>query len=892
MSWHHRLRNLFRSDRLIRDIEREVEFHIAERAEALRVQGMPEDEALRQARLRFGNRTVVREQMRDADIVTWADSFAGDVRYVLRALRRAPAFAVVAVASLALGIGANTAIYSLIDAVVLRPLPVNDPHELVQLAMGEKDQGYFTNPLWEQVRDNQSGFTAIAAFGETTFNTAGGQKQSIGGSWVSGDYFTMFGVQPVLGRLFGRADDVRGCSGTAVLGNGYWHAEYGSRTDVVGRTISLEGKPFQIVGVAPAGFRGAEIGGDPQVYVPLCSEAVISGSLSALDRRSNWWLRVIGRRQSDLSLQQVKSRLAAISPEVMQATLPPRWSEDNKREYLTRTITARPGEGGVSALRKRYTTALATLMGGVGVVLLIACANVANLLMARAAAREREMAVRLAIGAGRRRLVRQLMTESGLLALCGAVVGLFVARWGTQGLVALISTSTDPVTLDLALSRHVLGFTALVAILTAMVFGLVPAWRATRVSPQAAMKPTSRGVAEGHSRFTIGKTLVVIQVALSLTLLVGAGLLFGSLRNLVTLDPGFQPRGILVTGVNLRRTGIPAERYPAAHREILEQLRAIPGVRSASTSQITPIGHSTWNDMLLVDGFHASSQADAVVWFNSVSEGYFATLGTKLLAGRDFDHTDVPRGAKSAIITEELARKFFGSVAPLGRQFRTKAGDGLSEPLTVVGVVQNAKYESLRETSSPTVYLAATQDTVPGAFVALELRAAGEPQSLVPSLKRVFAATYPAATLEFRVLDEQISESLRRERLLAVLSGLFGAVAVLLSMLGLYGVMAYSVARRRNEIGVRIALGADRMRVLRMVLGDVARVVAIGLALGVAGALVSGRLVATFLFGVAPADPTVLTVSAAGLSLVALAAGLIPALRASRMDPAETLREE
>ncbi|HEX6059601.1 MAG TPA: ABC transporter permease [Gemmatimonadaceae bacterium] len=892
MSWFRRLVNSGRSARISRDIDREMEFHIAERADELRAAGLSEPQAMLEARRRFGNRGIQKERTRDADIVVWLDSLAADVRYALRALRRSPAFAAVAVASLALGIGANTAIFTLIDALVLRTLPVPHPDELVQVTLGGTDgSGYFTNPLWEQLRDRQTGLAPVAAFGETDFDISeGGAARRVRGAWVSGEYFALFGVQPALGRVLAPADDVRGCPPVAVLSHDFWRASYGGASDVVGRTIPLDGHRFEIVGVAAPGFRGPEVGWEAQVHVPICSKTLLSGE-GALDQRSAWWLRVMGRRAPGLGTPQVAARLAAIAPASYAATLPDEWPEEHRRQYLQGEFGAVPAASGMSALRERYGGALTTLMGAVGLVLLIACANVANLLLARGAAREREVAIRLAVGAARPRLVRQLLTESAILALLGAAAGLLVARWGTSGLVALIATEDVPVALDLAIDRTVLGFTAAVAALTATLFGLVPAWRATRVSPQTAMRAGGRGIAEGHRRFTIGRGLVVAQVALSLVLLVGAGLLVGSLRNLRTLDAGFRPDGVLLVRLDMSRVAS-ADAYRGMHRELLERVRAVPGIRSASASDLTPIGRSSRNDVVLVEGFEPSTMEESLAWFNEVSDGYFATMDMRLLAGRDFDASDAPGAPRAAVISESVARRFFRDATPLGRQFRTQVGDGRSDPYTVVGVVEEAKYRNLRETESGTIFLAASQDTTPGPSATLEIRADGDLAALGRDIQSVVAGVHPAITIETRTLARQVASSLRRERMLAVLSALFGGVALLLSMLGLYGVMAYAVARRRNEIGVRIALGADRGRVLRLVLGDAGRVVAAGVVIGVASAMALGTLVRSFLFGVEPTEPAVLALAVALLASVAIVAGLVPAVRAARMDPVAALREE
>ncbi len=893
MSFVRRLLNLGRSEQLSRDIQREMEFHLHERAEELRAQGVPAREAEHLARRQFGNATIQREETRDADIVTWLDSLVGDVRYAARALRRSPAFTIVAIASLGLAIGANTAIFTLLDAVVLRSLPVPHPEQLLQVTMGQPNKGaYFTNPLWEAIRDRQSGFSAITAFSENTFITGeGASARQLPAAFVSGDYFTMFGIQPAAGRLPTRADDRRGCPGTVVLSHGFWETEYAARADVVGKTLSLEGKPLQIIGVAAPGFDGPEVGRQPKVFVPICAEAILRGQFSALDRRSNWWLRIIGRREASLTAEQVSARLRTIAPDVYAATLPPRWAGKDGADYLKNSLGAFPAESGVSEVRSKYRKALVIMMGAVALVLLIACANVANLLLARATARGREVAIRLAVGAGRRRLIRQLLTESFLLAALGAIVGLVVAHWGTRALVALISTPDDPLVLDASINFRVLAFTAIVSALTATIFGLVPAWRGTRVSPQAAMKAGGRGVAEGHQRFTLTKSLVVAQVALSLTLLVGSALLIGSLYKLSTIDPGFSARGVLLVDADFSRTGMSAERKKTLRPELLQRVRAMPGVRSASTSDITPISCCAWNDEIIADGF-TKTGFEAVAWFNRVSDGYFQTMDTRLLAGRDFNASDVSTGPQNAIINESMARKFFNSASPIGRQFRTRLSDHASDPYTVIGVVEDAKYRDLREKSSETVYLAASQENDPSASVTLEVRTDGDAGTIVPALKAAIADIHRAATTNFSALDEQVARSLQRERVLAILSGLFGAVALALAMLGLYGVMSYTVARRRNEIGVRIALGADRSRVLSMVLFDVARLVIIGLVVGVVGALASGKLVTSFLYGLTPTDPQIMALAGGILLLVALAAGLAPALRASRVDPVAALRED
>jgi predicted permease len=895
MAWYHRWLNIFRSARISREIEQEIEFHIDSRAAELRAAGLPESAAREMARRQFGNPTALRERTREADIADWTQSVAGDLRYGARALRRSPAFATVAILSLGLGIGANTTIFTLLDAVVLRPLPVDRPERLVQItyARGDASGAYFTNPLWEQIRDRQDVFRAAAAFGETSFDLAdGGEARRAEGAYVSGDYFATFAVSPAVGRLIARDDDHRGCAGIAVLSHRFWQREYGGARDVVGRRISLTGHPFDIVGVAGESFRGADAGSEADVYVPICSEAVLRGDASRLDQRSSWYLRIMARLRDDVELPQAAARMATLAPTVYAETVPSHWRADVQREYRTRPLYVVPAPRGLSAMRTRYAGALYALMCGVALVLLIACANVANLLLSRAEARQREFAIRLAIGAARARLVRQLLTESGMLAVAGAITGLVIAHLGTRAMIALFAPreNAGAVSLDLALNGRLIAFTVAVTAATVLVFGLAPAWRATRISAQASMKGKTRGVVDGQSRWSVGKTLVAAQVALSLMLVVSAGLLVGTFRALSRVDPGFDAHGLLLVDVDLRRTDIPPPPRRETYESILDRARAETGVVSASYADITPLSGSSWNEQLEVEG--AASGTEPVTWFNEVGDSYFATLGTRLLEGRDFGREDVPGSAPVAIVNDAWARKFFGDASPLGKRFRTVGGPTPGSWTAIVGVVENAKYRTLREVTEPIAYLPRSQNSASGPLVSLHLRSAGDARTLIPTVTRLMREIHPGIVLEFQTLEGQLAGSLRRERMLAVLSGLFGALALGLAMLGLYGVMTYAVERRRGELGVRIALGAIRGRVVRMVIGESALVVSLGIAIGVFGALASARLVATFLYGVRPTDPAVYVISAVLLGSAALLAAMIPAWRASRVDPIEALREQ
>jgi predicted permease len=901
MAWHRRILNIFRSNRISRDIQREMEFHIAERVDSLVAGGMSEAEARIVARRQFGNASSKREETRRMDIADWVQSVAGDIRYTVRALVHSPVFAVVTITSLGLGIGANTTIFTLLDAVVLRPLDVEQPSELAYLVIdstGAPEAGtggdmWFTNPLWEQVRDRQNAFAAIGAFGKTSFDLAeGGEARRVAGAFVSGEYFKTLAVTPAAGRLISKADDVRGCPGLAVLGYRFWEREFGSAPNVVGQSIRLNGRSLDIAGIAESSFRGADVGWEADVYLPLCAVPIMEDARD-LDARSTWWLRVIARYAPDVDVRQARVRIAAIARAVFEETIPQHWRAEDQREYATRTLRIRPAERGFSSVRTDYSKALFALMAGVVLILLIACANVANLLLSRAEARHRELAIRLAIGAGRRRILRQLLTESMVLAVAGALVGLIVAHVGSSALVAMLPTGhlSKTVSLDLALNWRLLAFTALAASVTVALCGLYPAWRATRVSAQSAMKAQARGVVEGHNRFRLGKSLVVAQVALSLVLIVSAGFLVRTLNNLSRLDPGFTADGVLLAAIDLRRAEIPSEAASDVQRQILERIRLTPGVVAASTSELTPVGGSYWNEELLIDGYTPKSMMDGVTWFNEVSDGYFTTLGTRLLAGRDFGAGDVPGSEKVAIVNDAWARRFFGNQSPLGRHFKIHDNRRTRGPYTIVGLVENSKYVALRDTAEAIAYLPKSQNAQ-GNRVVVEARTRGPATSLIPAVRQALSDVNPRIIVDFETLSRQLATSLQREHMLAVLSALFGSVALALAVLGLYGVMAYSVARRRQELGVRIALGALRGRVVRLVLGEVGVVVLIGLVIGILGARAASTQVAPFLYGTAPADARVYVAAAFVLATVAFIAALLPAWRAARVDPIEALREQ
>lgn len=890
MSWYRRLLNLMRSDRVARDIEREMDFHLAERVDELVARGMSEAEARREARRRFGHRPALKERVYNVDVLAWLDSTLADVRYAVRALRANPGFTLVAVLCLGLGIGANTAIFSLINAVVLRSLPVRHPEELVHLTGNRGD--VFSNPQWEQIRDGQDVLSGTFAFADQSFNlTAGGAVRRAAGAWVSGDYFNVLGVSPVAGRLLELTDDVRGCPGVAVLSHGFWQGEYGGARDAVGRTISLDGHPFEIIGVTAPGFSGIHIGRAAGVFLPLCTVAILREDQELLDARTISFLNVFGRLRPGSSVAEAQAGLALAADRVFEATVPTVWAADAQLRYRERTLSAVSATNGVSNVRDQYRDALLTLLVVVGVVLLIACANVAHLLLARSTARQHEIAVRLALGSGRARLARQLLTESVLLALLGAGAGVLFARWSSELVLMFVSQGGRAVSLDLSLDLRVLGFTIAVATATGILFGLAPAWHSARVDPQTAMRGAGRGQV-GDTRQHFAKGIVIGQVALSLVLVVAAGLLIGSFRRLARLDPGFRSDGVLVVSADWSNLDLADDRHERFPRALLERMRAVPGVRHASASLVTPIGGAIWNESVVVGDLGPQDAGDADVWFNGVTEGFLDTYGTALLAGRDFTARDGPDAAPVVLVNQTVARRFFGDASPLGKHIYLNSAGGIGAPLEIVGVVEDAKYHRLDEPTPPTAYVPLEQTELWRPSIELALRGDGAASGLITAVTEAMRDVHPSIAVEFSPLNQRLATSLARPRLLATLSGFFGGLALLLAVIGLYGTMSYSVARRRSEIGIRIALGAARTSILRMVAGEAGVVIGMGVVLGTLMALAATHLVAAFLYGVAASDPATLALSALTLATVAMAAALAPAWRAARVDPMVVLREE
>ncbi|HEY3743584.1 MAG TPA: ABC transporter permease [Bryobacteraceae bacterium] len=901
MSWLRHLRRDRRTKELADEIESYLEITIDENIAA----GMSEDDAILAARRKFGNTTLVKEKVRDMNSLTWLEDFWHDVRYGMRVLRLNPAFFAVATVSLALGIGANTAIFQLLDAVRLRSLPVAEPGQLALVSVAKNDHccsGNFsarnsslTYPMWEQIRDRQQGFSGIFAFGDTRFNIAQrGETRFVDGLWLSGGAFKTLGVGPALGRVLDENDDRPGCGSTvAVISYPFWQREFAGDPLVLGKKISLNGQPVEIAGVTAASFFGIEVGRSADVMMPTCAEPSIDGEDAHLAKRQDWWLGVMGRLKPGWTLARAQAQLEAVSPQVFENTVPQNYRPEEAKYYVQYKLAVKEAGSGVSSLRRSYEDPLWMLLGIAGAVLLIACANLANLMLARASVREREMAVRLAIGAGRGRLVRQLLTESALLTVAGTVLGVFLAGVLSRSLVTFLSTSNAPLFLDLAIDWRMLGFTIGVALITCVLFGLTPALRAARTSPGAAMKAGGRSVTADRSRFGLRRALVVGQVALSLVLLTGA-LLFGrSLRNLATLDAGFRGNGLLITNLDLTNLKFTPERRGPLYRHLLERLRSTPGISQVATAIIVPLSGSGWNDVIEVLG--APPQKNRLVpWFDDVSSGYFETMGIPFIAGRDFNERDTPASQEVAIVNEAFAAKFLkGGGGPVGRQFRIVSGPGQPQHLyEIVGVVKNAKYQSLRQEMVPVAFVAASQDKAPPVGVSLLMRSPDSLGSLAAAAKGVILSENPDILIHFQPFMAQVEDGLLPERLMATLSGFFGLLAAVLATVGLYGVISYMVARRRNEIGVRVALGAGRMNIVQLVIREAAILLAIGLVAGVVIAASGARVTQSLLYGLQAQDPLTIAGAAILLAIVSLCASLLPAMRAARLDPVQALREE
>jgi predicted permease len=897
------LRGLFQKESVEHELDEELrEFVDASAAEKMRT-GMSREQAYREAKMDLGGMEAVKENVREATWESWIEALGCDLRFGFRLLRFNPIFAITAILSLALGIGANTAIFQLIDAVRMRTLPVHDPQEIARVAIDGRHgaSGTFssrypdlTYALWQQIRNQQEGFSSMFAWAPGQFNISpGGEVHHVQGLWVSGEFFSTLGIEPALGRLLTREDDRAGCgSAGAVISNSFWHREYGGQRTVLGQNLIVNRRPIPIIGVTPTEFYGVEVGRYFDIALPVCAEPLVNGENSQLQSRTGWWLSVMGRLKPGWSVERAGAQLRAISPGIFEATLPTEFNPERAKHFLEFKLGASPGDSGISDLRRSYEKPLWLLLGLAGLVLLIAAANLGNLMLARASTREKEMAMRMAVGAGRPRLIRQLLVESLLLAGIGAAVGAVLARSLSQVLVASMSTQDDPLFMNLGTDWRVLGFIAGLAVLTCVLFGLAPALRATSVAPGLALKENTAAASKGRSRFGLRRVLVVSQIALSLTLLVGALLFARSMNNLAKVDAGFERDGILVTDIDFTTLNLANPERVQFANELLKRMRGIAGVQAAAITEIVPLsGNGIGHDILMGDSGEPEGDAPTAT-FNRVSPDYFRTMKTPLLAGRDFDERDVANSPNVAIVSESFLKKFVKGGDPIGTRFRVRRMNQASAPYEIIGVAKDTKYGDLREEFQPLVYTAIAQYEHPDNDAQILIRSDLSLFGLISSVKSVAGEVNPNLDVSFVPFHKMIEDGLLRDRLMARLSGFFGMLAVLLAVIGLYGVISYMVASRRKEIGIRMALGAGQPNIIWLVLREASLLLAIGLSIGTALALAMGRTATSMLFGLKPSDTGTFALALAVLSIVAVGAAFLPAFRAASINPMACLRNE
>jgi putative ABC transport system permease protein len=897
----YRLRAIFRRRVLERDLDDELRDHLARQIEHEIRGGATPSEAARRARASFGGIDDIKEQSRDVRGVSILDVALRDLRYAVRILLKQPAFTTVAILSLTLGIGANTAMFQLLNALTLQSLPVAAPEQLVEIRMRsmEGTRGNFlrsfgvTNPLWERIREVREPFTGLFAWSEEGFDLSRtGDVRPARGLWVSGDFFRVLGVTPIAGRVFSSSDDRRECGlPGAVISYDFWQREFDGDPSIIGRPITLNSQQVDVIGVTPARFFGVQVGRTFDLAVPICSFTALRPAVERLDSGTTWWLSIMGRLKADWSEERATAYLGANSAAVFAATLPPNYPRGSVQTYLASSLIALPSGGGLSGLRDVYRGPLTLLLAMTGLVLLMACANLANLMLARSTARSREFALRLAIGASPSRLVSQLLTEALVISVASTVGGVWLARIVSGLLIKLLSQRGNPIVLTLAGDWRVFAFLAVTAMLTCIMLGLAPVLRATRASAGDALKTGSRGMTDDRSGLTIRRALIVVQVAVSLILVVGALIFVRSFRNLTTIDTGFERKGVLLVSANLPPSTVPPEVGRALRQTAIERLRARPDVAGVAESTVVPLSGATSGNKVWLNGDDRAQPRGSNL--SAVSPGYFAALRIPLLAGRDFSADDTPASAKVAIVNEAFAKIFAGGGNPVGQQFWIESTPTTPETLyEIVGLVRDAKYRLITEDPKPVAFLALYQNSLPLGGATLLVRSTSSLDALVPVVKQTFLDINPNYRFVFRDLDSQINDTLIRDRAMATISGLFGVLAALLAAVGLHGLISYTVVRRRREIGIRMALGASRRTIVRSLVREHATWVATGLCLGVPAAIAVIRTARTLLFGLAPYDPTTLSAAVVSLMCVSLAASYVPARRAARVAPMSILKDE
>lgn len=831
-------------------------------------------------------------------------AFTRDLRYALRTLRKSPVFLTVAVVSLALGIGANTAIFSLIRQVILQPLPVRNPEQLVMLAGRGKHYGgnngpdRLSYPMYQQIRDQNDVFSGMfCTYPSTVSATYQGSTELIGADFVSGNLFPVLGIGAAVGRVFTASDDlIQGGHPLAVLSYGYWRSRFASDPSIVGKQIVVNGRSLTIVGVSAAGFDGVEPGRAARIRIPV---TMIDDLPRTNFRRLNGdrfrWVQAFGRLKPGISIEKAQAGLQPlfhqiITREVTEAPFA-KASPFVKQEFLRMWMQVMPGSKGRANLRNNYAKPLLALMSMVGLVLLIACSNLANLLLARASSRQKEIAVRLALGAGRASLVRQLLLESVTLSIVGGALGVALAIVIDRALIRFLPSGHTPLSLSSTPDASVLAFTFAISLAAGALFGLVPALQSTRPKLADTLKDQAGAVIRGGNA-GLRKGLVVAQVSLSLLLLIGAGLFLQSLRNLETVNPGFDVHDVAAFDVNPTLSRYDPTWTADYYRRLHERLDALPGVESHAFAVIALLENNEWDNWVTIEGYTPRQDERPDPHMQFCSPGFFRTLRIPILLGRDFTDRDVVGTPKIAIVNQKFATRYFGSANPLGRHLGMGIDPGTKTDIEIVGVAGDTKYESMRDEIPEEVYIPSAQSTFTNGGT-IYARVAGDRARVTQLLgKEARSIDAGVPVYDMRTLADQMEVSLSTERLLAALSSVFGLLATVLAAVGLYGVMAFLVARRTREIGIRMALGAGRQSVLWMVLRETLTLAAVGVAIGLAVAFPLTRLVQTQLFGVAASDIATLAAASLGLAAVTALAGYVPARRATGIDPMLALRWE
>lgn len=909
-----RIKTIFAREQLDRDLEDEMSFHLAMKEQKLREQGATEPGVSSAAKRQFGNITYMAEEARSAWSLGSLEIFWNDLRYAGRMLRKSPALTTVIVISLALGIGANTAIYSVLDSVLLKMLPVQDPQRLVILTAAAKgwpsrvmddlegssfkepDTGLnttysFPQHVFEYVRDHNHVFdstVAAAANGMDVNVGLDGSAHLLNVSAVTGNYFDGLGVAPVVGRIFGAADDSDTAPPVTIASYAFWQKYMGGDPSAVGKTITMDGVPVTVVGVAPPDFFGVEPGNVPDMWVPVSFLVVQSKRIDNWDLRNpkTWFLTVIGRLKPGITEAQAHSEVQLLCDQVLNIG-----SKEVPRDDKVPTFGVISAARGIDGLRRQFSTSLYLLMGMVGLVLLIACANVAGLLLAKATSRRHEIAVRISLGAPRFRLIRQLLTESVVLAICGGAAGLVIAKFAHQALVTLIASGRGAIQVPPHSDLRVLLFTAAISIVCGIVFGMAPALRATRQDVNSTLKQASNKATASRSAFRSGKVLVSAQVALCLLLLISAGLLLRTLRRLQTVNLGFDRENLVTFRVFPGMNGYSGARLAGYYDDLQRAIEAIPGVRAVGLTQIGPVGQGSSSTNGTIAGYSEPGKK-LDMYRHKVSPGLFAALKIPLLLGRDFNDQDTEASPKVAIVNQRFVRDYMHGDNPIGRQFDT--GDKKQPRIfTIVGVVGDVKYAQIRDDVPPTIYQAYKQELKTAQFMGFEVRTAGEPRAVMTEIQQAaLRVSKDVPVVGMKTETEVIDGALFVERIFAILSAAFGGLALLLACVGLYGTIGYTVAQRTNEIGVRMALGATRERILRMVVGETLVVVIAGVAIGLPLTWYATQVLKARLFELSPHDAATILWSLASILLVTILAGLQPARRAAKVDPMVALRYE